>query len=695
MMRVKQSDQLRIDIKKALSVVFIIVFSIFFLEKMVEGPSQANVDTDRVVDLAKEKPLPARVTPDTAVKQSPVTLETIGQSPADILHRIDPDQEFGLVRSKLSDAIEDKSQVIDDGKSDEITYIPGDIVIKLTDENIDLDEFAKVHALDIVSNSKNSLYARLIERRPLGDEINSLMEDDRVLYAEPNYIYRATYIPDDPFFNTNWPGKSLGKQWGPQKIGSPAAWDISTGTPSSIVAVIDTGVDYNHPELAGRVINGWDFSNNDTDSIDDNGHGSHVAGIIASRGDNSFGIAGTAWNSTILAIKALDDSGSGTLIDIADGIIYAADNGADVINLSLAGPSFAQILQDAVDYAYNKGVVVVAAAGNDWNSSINYPAGLNNVIGVGATDQSDVWAHFSNFNSSVDISAPGVDISSLGSTYLGYSYSLMDGTSMSAPFVAGVASLIDSIEPEWSPGQIERRLLETAKDLGTVGRDEYYGWGRLDAYKAIFKMPDLLEIVKVTPTGVLDPLSGPIVVDYELTGDADIYMNVLNGSDEVVYSLGPIPAISGAGSLSWDGKDARQVVVNPGWYRLDIYAKASYAALNKNVLIEVDYGLPLMLGAPTTSLSSFNPLAGETVTISTAIQKESLLGMVIYEADREQVIVFPLQKRVTLGTASFVWDGRNGSGSLVPSAVYDYFIIGIDPGGSSSVVSGSVTVYSP
>lgn len=588
--------------------------------------------------------------------------------------------------------LEKEAVIVDIVPSNEKTYIPSEVIIKLNDESINEKELARTHSLDIISSTKSSVLAKIDENESLTDKINSLMEDDRVSYAEPNYIYRATFIPNDPYYNNNWPGNIWGKQWGPQKIGSPAAWDITTGTPSSIVAVIDTGVDYTHPELIGRVINGWDFSNNDTDSIDDNGHGSHVAGIIAANGHNNIGIAGTSWNSKILAIKSLNSSGTGSLIDVADSIIYAADNGADIINLSLAGSSYSQTLQDAVDYAHGMGSVIIAAVGNDGSTLLNYPAGLNNVIGVGATNQSDVRAHFSNFNSSVDISAPGVSISSLGSTPLGYTYAIMSGTSMATPFVSGVASLINSIRPNWTPDQIERRLTEAASDLGVTGRDDYYGWGRLDAYEAIFETPDLLEIVSVDPKGAYNPLLGSVLIGYELTDAADIYVNIINGKEEVVKSLGPISSDIGSGSILWDGKDESQTTVEPGWYSLDLYARTLSGAVNKRVVINIDDAQSLLLGAPFENRSSFNPQAGEMVVISTTISKESLLGMVIYDSSRDQVNIFPLEKRSLIGTSSFIWDGRNSYGSLVSSGVYDYFIIGIDPGGNSSVVNGSVTV---
>jgi len=226
---------------------------------------------------------------------------------------------------------------------------------------------------------------------------------------------------------------------------------------------------------------------------DDNGHGTHVSGIAAAIGDNGQGVAGVAWNAKIMPLKVGDSSGNINSSDIIQAIYYAADNGAKVINMSFAGPGSSALEQSAINYAHSKNVVMLAAAGNDYNSSINYPASYNNVIGVGATTNQDQRAAFSNYNASVDISAPGQDVYSTMPTYLvglnsyGHNqiYDFLSGTSMASPMAAGVANLLSAQRPALTPAQIEKVLEDNADDEGAPGYDNEFGYGRVNAYRVL------------------------------------------------------------------------------------------------------------------------------------------------------------------------------------------------------------------
>jgi len=326
------------------------------------------------------------------------------------------------------------------------------------------------------STSEQALEARgaTVERMP-GDEDTLLVTTPRgvsdpvfdaiasqapgVARVQPNYIYRATY---DPTGDNRYP-----EQWGLPAIHAPAAWDISLGASAILVAVLDTGVDASHPDLIGRVDTalGRDFVNDDNDATDDNGHGTHVAGIIAATEGNG-GTVGVAPGCRVLPVKVMAADGTGDSYDIAAGIEYAADAGARVINLSLAGPSD-QLMSDAVSYARSKGCVVVAAAGNEGSpDGADYPARYEGVVGVGAVDRTGArWVYTrggSNYGSGVDIAAPGVDILS---TVPGGGYASVSGTSMASPFVAGVAALVWSVNATWSATQVEERVLSTAEAL--------------------------------------------------------------------------------------------------------------------------------------------------------------------------------------------------------------------------------------
>ncbi len=309
-----------------------------------------------------------------------------------------------------------------------------------------------------------------VEDKSVEQAVQEYEKNPDVEYAEPNYIYTIQWTPNDPDFSS--------RQWGPQKVQAPEAWDVTRGSSSTRIAIVDTGVQYDHPDLAGKVVRGYDFVDDDSDPYDGNGHGTHCAGIAAAVTDNGRGIAGMAPNATIYAVRVLDDNGSGTLDDVANGIIHAADNGADVISLSLGAPVGATTLRNAVDYAWNSGSVVVAAAGNSGTSLPSYPAYYDNAIAVAATDSNDNKASFSNYGSWVDVAAPGVDIYS---TYTGSSYRSLSGTSMATPHVAGLAGLLDA--QGRSASQIRAAIENTADPISGTGT--YWSKGRINAYKAV------------------------------------------------------------------------------------------------------------------------------------------------------------------------------------------------------------------
>ncbi|MCX7793361.1 MAG: S8 family serine peptidase, partial [Thermodesulfovibrionales bacterium] len=300
-----------------------------------------------------------------------------------------------------------------------------------------------------------------------------------VKYAEPNIIKKAFGIrnPGDAGILSQSNDPMLVYQWGYYDIA--ANWIPPQAVAQPIIAVIDTGVDYTHPELIGKVIKGYDFVNGDPDPMDDHGHGTHVAGIAAAKSNNGLGIAGVAWNAKILAVKVLNSQGWGTLFDILLGIKYAADNtGVKIINMSLGG-GYSPLEELAVDYAVNtKGKLLVAAAGNNNSSTFVYPAAFsinfpNKVIAVAAHDWNRCRASFSNYGTWVSITAPGVEIISPtpigGVTYNGDGFAILDGTSMASPFVAGAAAVAWALNPGYTNSQIGQLL--TTNTSGPLLRD--------------------------------------------------------------------------------------------------------------------------------------------------------------------------------------------------------------------------------
>ncbi len=325
--------------------------------------------------------------------------------------------------------------------------------------------------------------------------------DPNVIYAEPNFIVQLLdsspspsspspttstalgVIPDDPFFGDQYALHNVGQQGGvpDADVNAPEAWSIQTGTPSVLIAVLDTGADYTHPDLAAKVRTDidWDFADNDADAMDRAGHGTGVAGSAAAATNNAIGIAGMCWGCEILPIRVGDSPVHIGSVAVAQGIVYATGAGAQIISMSLGGQC-SELWADAINYAYEQGVTLIAAAGTEVTFVV-YPALFRRVIAVSATDRYDRFASFSAHGPAVDVAAPGA-----GRLVLrpgGYGYG--DGTSYATPLVAGLAGLLLSENPALTNLQIRQILRDTAKDLGAPGFDPYFGYGRVDAFAAL------------------------------------------------------------------------------------------------------------------------------------------------------------------------------------------------------------------
>ena len=320
----------------------------------------------------------------------------------------------------------------------------------------------------------------------------ALNRSGAVLYAEPDEIVHALAVPNDPLY---------GQLYGLSDMQAPMGWDEAGlgGFPLGDgvkVGVVDTGIDQSHEDLVGQTadcagVNSFPFLGvigGDPTVVagkcaDDNDHGTHVSGTIAAIANNGKGVAGVAFNSKLSMCKALDSSGSGAISGVANCIVWAAQQGDRVISMSLGGGS-STALQQAVQRAWNNGngAVVVAAAGNDGNSTVEYPAGYPEVVSVAAVDSADQHASFSNVNSDVEVSAAGVNVLS---TERGGGYEQLSGTSMATPHAAGVAALIAYHNPTWTAAQIRSKLDSAVDDLGTPGRDSTFGFGRVNLAKAL------------------------------------------------------------------------------------------------------------------------------------------------------------------------------------------------------------------
>lgn len=288
-----------------------------------------------------------------------------------------------------------------------------------------------------------------------------------VVYAEPNYIYRKAWTPNDP---------RLGQQYAMPRTKAIEGWDQMRGAPDIVIAIVDTGVDYNHEDLASKMVAGYDFVDDDADPMDTDGHGTHCAGIAAAATNNGIGVAGMAPNCSVMPVRVLGPTG-GTAAWVAGGITYAADNGAHVISMSLGGAGSSTAIHDACKYSITRGAIPIAAAGNHGTTQLFYPAGHPEVLAVANTDQNDNRNPTSAYGDWVDVAAPGTNIMS---TFPGNTYGAISGTSMACPYVAGLAGLIKSSWRAATPVQIRNQIQNNSDFIGT-----FIKYGRINVLRSV------------------------------------------------------------------------------------------------------------------------------------------------------------------------------------------------------------------
>jgi serine protease len=341
-----------------------------------------------------------------------------------------------------------------------------------------------------------------------------------IRYAEPSLKMEKCFMPNDTYFRSF--------QWDKWVMYADLIWDVTFGSSDIVVAVCDEGVDYLHPDLRDNFnasFLGYDFVDLDSDPYPDSigeSHGTHVAGIIGAVINNGIGIAG--WSRvTLLSVRVLSEAGFGSDYDVAEGIRWAADNGAKIINLSLGGYGASSVLSDAVEYAWNNGVLLFAATGNDGINDIYYPAEFDECIAVGALDQDNTLANFSNYGPKQELVCPGVSILS---TVNDSSYAVYNGTSMACPQASGVAALILSLYPNLSNQKLRAILDVGTIDLGANGRDNRYGYGLLNAFRTYTLARELATQAKISRTRSRDFLTNfskpvnisKVILIYDATG---------------------------------------------------------------------------------------------------------------------------------------------------------------------------------
>lgn len=485
--------------------------------------------------------------------------------------------------------------------------------------------------------------------------ISELSKNPNVEYAEPNYIGHLLFIPNDPKYST---------EWDLPLVQSPGGWDITQGSSSVIVAFIDSGVNSAHEDLVGKIVTGFDVYNNNTNTTDNNGHGTFVAGRISATHNNSKGIASLGGNTRIMSVKdTIDSTDTYSSFYLAHGIIWAADNGAKVISISQGADYPSISIQNAIDYAWGKGIIIVAAAGNNSGCCIIYPAAGNHVIAVGSLNSSGKKASASSIGLELDVMAGGAGVTS---TTRNGSYGTGNGTSFSAPQVAALAALILSVKPDLNPAQITDIIIQTADDMDTAGFDTNTGWGRINVLKALQKAqitnPEPLVDTENPKVSISSPGNNAYIKGTKtITASAtDVGIGVAR-VEFYIDDGNPISTVSSAPySYSWNTRS-----VSDGSH--SIFAKAYDGVGNSVVSSAVNVTIDNTL--PTVSITS--PTGGSTVS-----------GVVPINADASDAnlkkVNFIIDGTVKLGDTNspytYSWDTTslaNGTSHTIIARAFD------------------------
>lgn len=530
----------------------------------------------------------------------------------------------------------------------DLDYVPGQLIVKYKSGLPRMNSIqSTVYETEITVLDSSVIGTQLLqvdETQDIFQVAEELQDNPYIEYAEPNYIVRAFDIDDyeyednfvfyEDFFLANSFEKSndtyFSELYGLKMVNAPQVWTDINMDNSVTVAVIDTGVDYNHPDLDGRVLQGYNFIEKNSNGVpygsdpyDDHGHGTHVAGIIAGIANNNIGIAGVAGpgNVKILPVKMLNDAGRGTSYDLAQAIRYAGDNGAKIINLSLGSNFATSIERDAIAYVQDLGCLVIAAAGNESSRvEYTYPASYPGVISVAAVDKNEKPAWFSNYGPTLDVSAPGVNILStlpagvaelyrgrgdniIGNRHDGY-YVAWSGTSMATPHVVGVAALYKLAHPDASPLEITEMLITTAKDIEEIGHDISTGYGLVDAAAILGQEPVRRTLAFLAPRENSN-VYGNTTISFQTgmpqeTEVVDFYLDEIT-EDNKVISIDCSPD-KNRYSWEWDTRekaDGEYVLIgvardNSG----QVLGDGNGVALNVKVKNEITNGLALEIKKP-------------------------------------------------------------------------------------------------
>ncbi|MDO8332206.1 MAG: S8 family serine peptidase, partial [Fluviicoccus sp.] len=494
--------------------------------------------------------------------------------------------------------------------------------------------------------------------------VQALARNPHMKFAEVDGAVPMQQTPTDPYFTSAWHLPI---------IQAPAAWDLATGS-GITVAILDGGVESTHPDLAAHIVPGWNFYDNNSNTSDVNGHGTRVAGVAAAVGNNALGVTGGAWNAKIMPMRISDPAGSITYYSIvANSLTWAADRGARVANISYIVSDVATI-QNAAQYMRNKGGVVVASAGN---TGLNMPSpNTSTIITVAATDSADQRTSWSAYGPIVDVAAPGVGI---WTTNTGAGYGAFSGTSFSSPLTAGVVALMLSANPALQPSQVDSILTSTADDLGTPGRDDYYGYGRINAYRAVAAAKSAASTDNQVPTVSISSPTGGTVKGIVTVGVSAIDNVGVTKVDLYAASALVATDIAAPYSFSWDTSTRVDGATTLTAKAYDAAGNVSSSTVNVSVANSTTIAADVT--PPVVSISS--PINGTTVSGNVSISVNASDNVAVSSVS---LYVDGALKATGNGSIAYKWNSRQAS-----NGAHSIWAVARDAAGNSSTQTIQVT----
>jgi hypothetical protein len=507
-----------------------------------------------------------------------------------------------------------------------------------------------IHIVDLPANASEKTIANFLKRHP------------HIKFAEPDLLLPTNVTANDTYFPNAW---HLGK------MQAPTAWGTSLGN-GITVAVLDTGVDSTHPDLAGQLVPGWNMYDNNSDTSDVYGHGTMVAGVVAAASNNGAGVTSLAWNAKVMPVRISDTAGMGYISTIADGLIYAADHGAKVANVSYAISGYSTT-QSAAQYLKSKGGVTVVSAGN--TGAVDASVANDSIITVSATDSNDALAGWSTFGPAVDVSAPGVGI---WTTTRGGGYGAASGTSFASPATAGTVALMMAANSRLTPANIESLLKSTALDLGTAGWDQFYGAGRVNAGAAVLAAAAAQASDTTAPSATITAPAAGAVLSGLVPVDVSAFDDIGVARVDLVVNGAPVASDTSAPfAFSWDSTKVADGKVTLIAYAYD--AAGNYAGstvVNATVKNTVD------TTAPGVTIS--NPVNGSKLTRSVTIAATATDNVGV--ASSSLYIDGKLTTTVTGGRLSYSWNTNK-----VAAGIHTISVKAVDSSGNATTTSVQVS----